>query len=487
MDCKNLLSVPAVSGTSTFDNNTCLTRRASSTSSPIWLTTCQIQIVFDDFKHKAISDSQASACLMTRAFAQDRGFSVVQKFESFQMIDGTTEFSMGLTLVQCGIEGDPASVGYRQFHVFERLYTPVLIGRSFWDDDQSCHSPSAVHVQYAVQYPCIPLTIQRKGTSGKTVMSVVDTGAISNLMSLKFARRESLPLKSPTSRQIMASNGRPVSVAGTVKVKIQLGAFRGSHLYCVFLVIAGLPYDAGLGRKFLFNQKHRAAILSSMIYVTRTGHFVFHELEREDLTTIGNAFVDRRVKDTDPGDTPEVKEGKKKLSEIKSKLKPVSDIVRQTWKELEAVTTQAQRDALRRELEKEIRDEVSNPNGKFKRWFHNVGGGRNNDVKERWKKFAKQERELETLEKQVEVDVGQMEKESRRRKKSLQIHPKILTKNRAGDWRYKSEDPDSNDDRPDNHFLAVRKQLALSEKRRRQLNLSRDDIDMPRDSENLDY
>jgi hypothetical protein len=291
--------VLAEGGDTTLDKDGCFSSGGSVSEPPIWLTACHISIVLERCRHKVLSDSQASGNLMTRSFADEHGFPVKQNFQAFQMIDGTTILSTGFTWVLCGIKNNTASVHHRLFYIFERLHVPVLIGRSFWEESQSRRSISASRVCDDIHYPCIPLMFHENGKNKRVVMSALDTGIVSNLMSLGYARRERLSMMAPPSRQIRASNGRLVSIVGTVRVKLQLGSVQEVPLYCVFWVVVGLPYDVGLDRNFLFDSNNKLAILYSLTYITRVGYFVLGEAEEKDLSKVGNAWVEWRSKKTD--------------------------------------------------------------------------------------------------------------------------------------------------------------------------------------------
>jgi hypothetical protein len=220
--CKNRIAVLAEGGDTTVDKDGSFSSGGSVSEPPIWLTACHISIVFERCRHKVLSDSQASGNLMTRSFADEHGFPVKQNFQAFQMIDGTKILSTGFTWVLCGIKNNTASVHHRLFYIFERLHVPVLIGRSFWEESQSRRSISASRVCDEIHYQCIPLMFHENGKNKKVVMSALDTGIVSNLMSLGYARRERLSMMAPLSHQIRASNGRLVSIVGTVRVNYSL-------------------------------------------------------------------------------------------------------------------------------------------------------------------------------------------------------------------------------------------------------------------------
>lgn len=306
------------------DRNTLIAKyqRPNQTPSPIWLTTCHIPITIEGRQHKALSDSQSSCNLISRDFADHHDLVAKETFQAFRMIDGTTQISTGFTWIRCGVKNHSAPVQPRLFYIFETLNVPLLIGRSFWEDSLSRDHIATVHVHYTIRYPFVPLAFYESRGSGELLMATVDTGTSANLISLLFVRKNQFSIKARPFRQIRTANGRVVSVAGTIKTKIQIGSLKGAFLDCTFLVIASLPYDVGLGRSFLFKRKNKLLVSSNLTYITQTSEFVLYGANNE-MSSLGKTAVDPICSSIDPGDDKGLKRMEKDLANANKELEEI--------------------------------------------------------------------------------------------------------------------------------------------------------------------
>ena len=229
------------------------------------------EVILGGKTYLAVTDTQASANVVSLAFAIEQRVEVEWIRVPFKLSNGAIRHSIGRATAECGLSSDNEQPRAHQFYIVRDTAEPLVVGRKFLheaglakfpkrrpqlhlkdDDDADIRSIWTTRSLDPVEH-CrwqVRGELRYKGMRSE-VFVVPDTGSPIDLMSLSYAELagiEILPLRED-SRHVCTGDGGIIEAAGFTHVSLRFDgeAGRYGHNPLKFLVIDGLPFSIGLG------------------------------------------------------------------------------------------------------------------------------------------------------------------------------------------------------------------------------------------------
>jgi hypothetical protein len=209
---------------------------------------------------------------MSIKFARQQGLVISYKPAKFELVDGSSHFSMGFVWVGCGLSKS-GDLCQRLFFIYDQMPMPLLLGAPFFWEIHSLpksssrlsrsgdifESPLPFNHDLGQIRPRIRLSISR-GDYTIVVPAVPDKGSTNDAVSLQFAQRSGFEVfPCPTGlRDIRLGNNRVITAVGLIALKysfIDCSSGPGPYFSTDFDVIDGLAFDLALGNPTL--RRHR--------------------------------------------------------------------------------------------------------------------------------------------------------------------------------------------------------------------------------------
>jgi len=184
----------------------------------------------------------------------------------FRMADSRYIQALGCTSAQCTFAHQPEVIFQCTFYIFPSLIAPVIMGLRFLEETETL----TTH-RHRVEVSQIPDTERARvlalgnpkshiwcSFNGKPVVASADTGSEIDLISMDFAKRCKLLLRTtrPNQCEVQMADGSVVGVEGQVEAYVSLGLESVAYaptLQHRFYVLNGLTCDVVFGDNFVSN------------------------------------------------------------------------------------------------------------------------------------------------------------------------------------------------------------------------------------------
>jgi hypothetical protein len=240
-------------------------------------------------KLDASPDTGSDECCMPKDVADKLGLKVrcdPGDIKSFEKGDGRILKSIGRTTIDCSFWKEPGRKIRCVFYVFEKLITPLIMGRKFLESTETLtrhqnrlvDRPPRAGV-YRVMHLSRPKRRMRCYIDSDLVNANPDTGAEMELVSPEFIKRKGYTVTAPDTEheEVQFVDGSTARTQGQVTMRFEAygdalqEAIPTKARYRKFYVIDGLTTDVLLGEDLLYGINAFTDHASSFVDVDEFG------------------------------------------------------------------------------------------------------------------------------------------------------------------------------------------------------------------------
>lgn len=228
-------------------------------------------MVLNDLFYKTIPDIGSLENAISADEVRRLGLNIYGRRRVFSMADGSRTISLGKVRLKCEFALSNDTMTWQSFNVFNKLATPVIIGKTFLDISKTLTlHQNRLQIDWIssedysrVMFLNSPRQLMRCFVDGKLVHANPDTGSEVDLMSPMYARKNGFNIEELEEGEewVQFADGRTAKLLGKTQVDLDIfdGCYRSPTGYkChsrTFYLLDGLTTDILLGEQALFDME----------------------------------------------------------------------------------------------------------------------------------------------------------------------------------------------------------------------------------------